>query len=131
MEEKMLIELHNKVDCLIYPTSGEGFGFHPLEAMASGLPTITTTGWCNYKKFVTLELEDKISPSEYSFIHPGNMFNPNFEDVKNKMVEMVENYEKYAKLAFKNSLLIHDEYDWDKVNYKAVKRLKEIYKSKF
>lgn len=131
MEEKMLIELHNKVDCLIYPTSGEGFGFHPLEAMASGLPTITTTGWCNYKKFITLELEDKLSPSEYSFIHPGNMFNPNFEDVKNKMLEMVENYEKYAKLAFKNSLLIHDEYDWDKVNYKAVKRLKEIYKSKF
>ena len=131
MEEEMLIELHGKVDCLIYPTAGEGFGFHPLEAMAAGLPTITTTGWCNYKKFITLELEDTLSRSEYQSLHPGDMFNPNYEDVKNKMIDMAENYEKYAKLAFSNSFEIHKEYDWDKVNYKAAKKLKEIYKSKF
>lgn len=131
MDQEMLIELHNKVDCLIYPTSGEGFGFHPLESMACGLPTITTTGWCNYKKFITLELEDELSQSEYTALHPGKMFNPNYEDIKLKMIEMVENYDKYSKIAFKNSFNIHKEYDWDVVNYKAVKRLKDIYDSKF
>jgi hypothetical protein len=46
------------------------------------------------------------------------------------MIDMVENYDKYAKEAFKNSFIIHDEYSWDTVNLKAAKRLEEIKNSR-
>jgi hypothetical protein len=37
-----LSTLYNRFDALIYPSRGEGFGLIPLEAMASGMPTIHT-----------------------------------------------------------------------------------------
>jgi len=35
-----LAELCNQSDCFVFPSRGEGFGVTPLEAMATGLPTI-------------------------------------------------------------------------------------------
>lgn len=38
--ERKLANLLGAVDCMVYPSRGEGFGITPLEAMATGLPTI-------------------------------------------------------------------------------------------
>lgn len=38
--ERQLLELLASADCMLYPSRGEGFGITPLEAMATGLPTI-------------------------------------------------------------------------------------------
>lgn len=38
------VALLGVADCLVYPSRGEGFGLIPLEAMATGLPTIATHG---------------------------------------------------------------------------------------
>jgi glycosyltransferase involved in cell wall biosynthesis len=35
-------ELYNSVDCLLFPSNYEGFGLPPLEAMACGLPVLTS-----------------------------------------------------------------------------------------
>jgi glycosyltransferase involved in cell wall biosynthesis len=35
-----LVELYNAVDCLLFPSVYEGFGWPPLEAMACGIPVI-------------------------------------------------------------------------------------------
>jgi glycosyltransferase involved in cell wall biosynthesis len=37
-----LPDLYNSVDCLLFPSLYEGFGWPPLEAMACGLPVITS-----------------------------------------------------------------------------------------
>jgi glycosyltransferase involved in cell wall biosynthesis len=37
-----LVELYNSVDCLLFPSLYEGFGFPPLEAMACGTPVVTS-----------------------------------------------------------------------------------------
>lgn len=37
-----LCELYNSIDCLFFPSSYEGFGFPPLEAMACGVPVVTS-----------------------------------------------------------------------------------------
>jgi len=35
-----MMKLIGKADCFVYPSRGEGFGLPPLEAMATGIPTI-------------------------------------------------------------------------------------------
>ena len=45
-----LYELMKSVDCFLFPTHGEGFGLPPLEAMATGLPTIVTD-WMGCSEF--------------------------------------------------------------------------------
>jgi glycosyltransferase involved in cell wall biosynthesis len=122
-----IIELHKKVDCLVYPSCGEGFGFHPLEAMASGLPTISTSNWADYKKFITRPIEGNLSGSLWPDLHPGDMFNVTVDQVKDAMIDMVDNYEKYADVAFKNSFFVHQEYDWNMINYNAAEKIKNDY----
>ena len=46
------------------------------------------------------------------------------------MIDMVENYDKYAGQTYKNAFHVHDEYSWDKQNYKAIKRLEDIASSR-
>lgn len=38
--EKELVDILNRSDAFVFPSRGEGFGITPLEAMATGLPTI-------------------------------------------------------------------------------------------
>lgn len=130
LEKDQLIELHNKSHCLAYPTGGEGFGFHPLEAAASGLPTISTIGWCDYKEYISVPIDAPLTDSPWPDLHPGQLFQPTLEQVKESMVEMVENYDRYAKEAFKNAFKVHEEWNWDVQNKKAQKRLEDIYISR-
>jgi glycosyltransferase involved in cell wall biosynthesis len=130
LSDEQLIELQNKVDCLVYPSIGEGFGFHPIEALAAGLPTICTSNWAMYDKYITIPIEGVLSESPWQDLHPGNAFNVTKEQVKEAMIDMVENYEKYAGKTFKNSFYIHDEYKWSNQISKAVKRLEDIASSR-
>jgi glycosyltransferase involved in cell wall biosynthesis len=47
-----LVNLYHRHHVLIYPTWGEGFGFIPAQALASGMPVITTYPWAEYKEFI-------------------------------------------------------------------------------
>ncbi len=39
---EQLVELYNSIDCLLFPSWYEGFGWPPLEAMACGVPVVTS-----------------------------------------------------------------------------------------
>jgi glycosyltransferase involved in cell wall biosynthesis len=39
---ELIENFFRRIDCFVYPTRGEGFGLPPLEAMATGVPAITT-----------------------------------------------------------------------------------------
>ena len=41
-----------QIDCFVFPTRGEGFGLTPLEAMATGIPSIVT-GWSGPMEYMT------------------------------------------------------------------------------
>lgn len=42
LSEEQLVALYNAVDCLLFPSWYEGFGWPPLEAMACGTPVVTS-----------------------------------------------------------------------------------------
>jgi len=42
MDEEAIMELYRIAHCCVYPSNGEGFGMIPFQAIATGLPTITT-----------------------------------------------------------------------------------------
>jgi glycosyltransferase involved in cell wall biosynthesis len=51
MSLEHLVKLYHFHDILIYPSEGEGFGLIPLQALATGMPVISTSRWCSYDKF--------------------------------------------------------------------------------
>ncbi len=44
--------MYHQHDVMIYPTYGEGFGFIPFQALATGMPVISTHEWADYKKYL-------------------------------------------------------------------------------
>lgn len=49
--DELINEFFKRVDCFVFPTLGEGFGLTPLEAMATGIPSIVT-GWSGPKEYM-------------------------------------------------------------------------------
>lgn len=123
--------LYDLCDAFIYPSWGEGFGFNPLQSMAKGIPAISTSEWAPYKKYITAPISSTYVSSPWPDIHPGQMMKPDYNELVFYMKDVYENYEKYSDLAYKNSFLIHRDYNWNKVTKPAVKRLKQIQKSNF
>ena len=121
-----LISLIKDHHAMIYPSFGEGFGFIPLQGLASGMPVIFNTTWAPYRKFsMGLDVSDKLIDSPWQELHPGKVLQPSKESIKENMIELVENYDKYAEQAFKNAPAIHKEYDWTKVTTKAFRALEK------
>lgn len=129
--DEQLISLYGSAHCFVYPSWGEGFGFNPLQAMAMGIPTICTSGWAEYANHITLPLESSWARSPWQEVHPGYMLAPNVYQLEQHMKDVVQNYDKYASIAMKNSFKIHEEYDWERVTKPAAERLKNIQKSRF
>jgi len=130
LTEEQLLGLYHESHCFLYPSAGEGFGLQPLEALATGMPTICTSNWAEYAEFINVPIEGVLSESPWQDVHPGDTFNVTVDQIKSAMLDMVENYDEYAKDAFKNAFIIHQEWNWDKQILKAVERLKEIKNSR-
>ena len=121
--------LYDLCDVFVYPSWGEGFGFNPLQAMAKGIPTICTSAWASYARYITAPLDSEKVSSHWPQTHPGDMYRPSYEQLISYMKDIAENYEKYSDLAYKNAFLVHKDYNWEKVTKTAVQRLNEIYQN--
>ncbi|RPJ79461.1 MAG: glycosyltransferase family 1 protein, partial [Alphaproteobacteria bacterium] len=132
---------YNTAHCFVWPSRGEGYGLPAIEAIASGLPVIATNHSAHLE-FLTkngkprpgvalvegkLELYDKGD----SIYYPGfHWFNPSVDDLRAKMREVYNNYEKYRQDALKTSEDIRAEFDWSVSSQKIFDRLKDIYENK-
>jgi glycosyltransferase involved in cell wall biosynthesis len=66
--EDVISMFYKETDCFVFPTRGEGFGLTPLEAMATGIPSIVT-GWSG--------------PDEYMNFNVGWIIDHTFSPAKN------------------------------------------------
>lgn len=128
-----LVNLYHKCHCLIYPTSGEGFGMIPFEAMATGLPTIVTdlTGCKDFAHY-GIPLPAEFSDAEYHShqygTDTGMWATPDFEELINLMTNVTDEYEEFKKFAFRSGKTIHEKHSWASVADMILSRYTEFEK---
>lgn len=109
-----LIKFYHEQDIYIYPSSGEGFGLTPLQAMATGMPTITVGDWAPYADLLDpkLTLSGTLVTSNWPEIHPGQVYRIDFDDVVDKMQYAYHNFEALAQQAYDLAPIVRKRYDW-------------------
>jgi len=112
-----LADIVRNHDVLVYPSYGEGFGFIPLEAMASGMPVICTSAWAPYKKFLQppLRLSSKLVDSPWPNMHPGHMFEPDISSLEAAYRYSVLHFDNVASKAYDSVPSLVKAYDWTKL----------------
>lgn len=126
--ESMLVNLFHSHHVLVYPSWGEGFGFIPLQGLATGMPVITTFDWAHYKNYVgPLKLKSKLSderlPKSVGDEYIGKMYKPDRLHLEDQMVEAAVNFKAYSGYYYAQSTRIHEEYNWDQLTNKAFDHL--------
>lgn len=125
MNEKLslteLVQLYHDSHAYVYPSWGEGFGLTPLQAMATGMPTITVPGWAPYADYLdpNLLIGSTFHRSPWPMLHPGNMLKPNEDDVVDRMRWVYNNYDVAAATAVSNVPKLKEYYNWDSLTREA------------
>lgn len=123
-----LIDLYHSHHVYVYPSWGEGFGLTPIQAMSTGMPTITLPAWAPYANFLEPELSvgSRLVHSQWNRTHhPGQMFKPNFDEIVDRMRYAYDNYDEAHSRALARVDELQSTYDWDKLTQKTFSELEE------
>ncbi|MHA1868735.1 MAG: glycosyltransferase [Candidatus Heimdallarchaeaceae archaeon] len=130
LSDKQLNDLYNQGDCYLCPTRAEAFDLGSIEAMATGLPVITTNyggqiehmdkscAWfINYK---LQEVKEDISYEEVKWAVPdmGHL---------KKIMRYVFEHQKETKEKGKKALLFAQDWTWRKSAKKALGFLNQLH----
>jgi len=108
-------------DVYVYPSQGEGFGLTPLQAIATGMPTITVPDWAPYNAFLDpkLSLKAELKRTQYPEIHPGMMYRVDTSDLIDRMRYAADHYDEVRDFACSNAREVHARYDWCTITEKV------------
>jgi glycosyltransferase involved in cell wall biosynthesis len=111
--EQDMLQLYYEHDVLVYPTYGEGFGFIPLQALATGMPVISTYDWAEYKDFLgPLKLRATLIDSPWQNPHKGKVFEPDYQHLLELMRDFALNSNAYSGYYYAQAQKVHETYNW-------------------
>ena len=101
----------------------EGWNLPLIEAMASGVPSIYSncSGQLEFAegKGIPIDIlgEKPVKDSNYNHFNDGvgNYYEPDFEDLKYKMMDVYLNYERHKLKSLSESEIIRKDFNWDTV----------------
>jgi hypothetical protein len=109
-----LVKIYHYHDILIYPSEGEGFGFIPLQALATGMPVISTGIWASYEKYFNGNIIDSdFGKSTFMKHYPGKCIIPVPMSVSRLMSKVAMNMDAQAKLFYDRVPEVTEEYSWE------------------
>lgn len=131
--------LYTAGNCFVFPTRGEGFGLPPLEALACGVPVITTgySGTMDYlqrggRPLPGVELIKykmaKFDGSDSIYYKDFNWALPDVNHLRRLMRKVYKNYDKYKKDAMETSKYIRKNWTWDSRADMVIDRLSQLYR---
>jgi glycosyltransferase involved in cell wall biosynthesis len=129
-----MVKLYHKCHCLVYPTSGEGFGMIPFEAIATGMPSIVTnlTGTADFAKMsIPLEAEWGEAPlqSHLYGCDAGEWAIPSYDALVDLMEHVADEYDMFKIYTLKSARILHSEWSWSATADKIIDRLEKFEES--
>jgi hypothetical protein len=132
-----LIALYNYAHAFVFPSRAEAWGFPLLEAIATGLPVVTTyysgqTEFLEPLADAVLKIDHAIEPirdPEFMKLWPyeageyGSWADPNADSIAQNLIELRENYEEYARRAVDASEIVRQRFDWSNSASQACRSL--------
>lgn len=122
--------LYTAADCLVHPYRAEGFALPVLEAMACGIPVITTEGGST-DDFCPPDLVSLIpagrrefKPKDIRLVSDGGwVLQPDWIALSTLMREVFENHAAAKERAVKASEYVRSRYDWNTIAQKVAARI--------
>lgn len=121
-----LVSLYHFCDVLVFPTEGEGFGYIPLQAIATGMPTITTGRWCSYEHYLGGNvIESHLAPAQTveTYVRLGHVIHPHEDSLIFIMKEVAENIEDEYQYFYDQVPRVSEEYNWQSQTNKTINSL--------
>jgi glycosyltransferase involved in cell wall biosynthesis len=128
---EQLVELFHNNHVFVYPSYGEGFGLNPLQALATGMPTITLPAWAPYAKYIhpKLAIPSNLQKTPWPLHHPGAMFKPDQDAVTEAVRYAYNNYEELVEWHVAQVPELVAEYSWDTITAKVFSDLENRLKN--
>jgi glycosyltransferase involved in cell wall biosynthesis len=119
MSEAQLVEFYHRMDCMVFPSCGEGFGLPPREFAATGGPVIATNwgGMDNVWDW-GLPLGYRLVPAWQGHIvfekqQLGDWAEPDVNELAILMREVADEADIYNEWAYHNAKSVIERYRWD------------------
>ncbi|MGO9021210.1 MAG: glycosyltransferase family 4 protein [Syntrophobacteraceae bacterium] len=130
LEPGELPGLYTASDCLVHPYRAEGFGLPVLEAMACGVPVITTEGgstddFCSPGQvFLIPSRRREFNPKDIELAGgAGWVLEPDLSALKAHMREVFENNKVAKERALSVSEHVRSHHGWEEVSRKLIARI--------
>ena len=128
------INLVQRSNCLLYPSSGEGFGLIPLEAMALGRPVIVT----DYSGMTEYVDDQYCYPLPFEGVQRSELYNQAYdadgswamisdETLCGLMQHVYDNYEEAVEKGRLASDHVRSVWTWDRAGARALAALEDLY----
>ena len=113
LSQDQMVELFHDHDVLVYPSEGEGFGFIPLQALATGMPVVSTSRWCSYDKYFKDNIiESKLGKTTHTGYDHGEVVLADFESLMHQMKNAFDNINSQSEFFYKQARSVYEEYNW-------------------
>jgi len=123
-----LISLYEHSHCMVYPTTGEGFGLIPFQAIATGMPTICTnlTGCADFADLSMPLNADWIDASEqeledFNLVGTGaQVADPSYDHLLTLMKDVTTDYYQHKSKTMRGARVLHKYQSWDDIADEAL-----------